>query len=77
MFSLSLTAVGACRPDWAEIDPELMRSSVVYVDSFEGAQKESGDIILAQVHKCFVLCLISESVIICVCQLGLLYCKKS
>ena len=42
-------AVGACRPDWAEIDPELMRSSILYVDSREGALKESGDVILSKV----------------------------
>lgn len=45
----ALTAVGACRPDWSEIEPELMRSSVLYVDSREGALKESGDVILSKV----------------------------
>ncbi|BFZ03493.1 hypothetical protein BsWGS_06532 [Bradybaena similaris] len=43
-----INAVGACRPDWAEIDPELMRSAVVYADSYEGAARESGDILLSQ-----------------------------
>ncbi|KAK0058971.1 ketimine reductase mu-crystallin [Biomphalaria pfeifferi] len=43
-----INAVGACRPDWSEIDADLMRSAVVYVDSREGALKESGDIILSQ-----------------------------
>ncbi|CAG5120582.1 unnamed protein product, partial [Candidula unifasciata] len=43
-----INAVGACRPDWSEIDPELMRSAVVYVDSYEGAERESGDVLLAQ-----------------------------
>ncbi|RUS81083.1 hypothetical protein EGW08_011169 [Elysia chlorotica] len=42
-----INGVGACRPDWAEIDPALMKSAVVYVDSREGALKESGDIILS------------------------------
>ncbi len=42
-------AVGACRPDWQEIDAELCRNSVVYVDSKEACLKESGDIILSQV----------------------------
>lgn len=45
-----LSAVGACRPDWQEIDPDLMRSSVVYVDSREAAMKESGDVILSKVR---------------------------
>jgi len=42
-----INAVGACRPDWAELDPDLMRGAVVYVDSREGAAKESGDVILS------------------------------
>lgn len=41
-----LNAIGACRPDWRELDDDVMRS-VVYVDSREGAMKESGDIILS------------------------------
>ncbi|KAK7507561.1 hypothetical protein BaRGS_00001496 [Batillaria attramentaria] len=40
-----INAVGACRPDWCEIAPELMQKSAVYVDSKEAAIKESGDII--------------------------------
>lgn len=43
-----VNAVGACRPDWQEIDPDLMRSSVLYVDSREAAMKESGDVILSK-----------------------------
>lgn len=46
---ITVVAVGACRHDWQEIDPELMRSAVVYVDSREAANKEAGDIILAKV----------------------------
>ncbi|KAG9333661.1 hypothetical protein JZ751_010730 [Albula glossodonta] len=42
-----VAAVGACRPDWRELDDVLMRDSVVYVDSREGASTESGDIILS------------------------------
>ena len=38
-------AVGSCRPDWHEIDPQLMQDAAVYVDSKEAAVKESGDII--------------------------------
>ncbi|KAJ8413705.1 hypothetical protein AAFF_G00082120 [Aldrovandia affinis] len=42
-----VAAVGACRPDWRELDNALMREAVVYVDSREGASTESGDIILS------------------------------
>src|SRR6266567_5287172 len=41
-----VNAVGACRPDWRELDDQAM-SNVVFVDSREGAMKESGDIILS------------------------------
>ena len=41
-----VNAVGACRPDWRELDDEAMRN-VVFVDSREAAMKESGDIILS------------------------------
>jgi len=41
-----VNAVGACRPDWRELDDEAM-SNVVFVDSHEGAMKESGDVILS------------------------------
>jgi ornithine cyclodeaminase/alanine dehydrogenase-like protein (mu-crystallin family) len=41
-----VNAVGACRPDWRELDDEAM-SNVVFVDSREGAMKESGDLILS------------------------------
>src|SRR6266851_4407076 len=41
-----VNAVGACRPDWRELDDTAM-SNVVFVDSREGATKESGDIILS------------------------------
>ena len=43
-----VNAVGACRPDWRELDDEAM-SNVVFVDSRDGAMKESGDIILSSV----------------------------
>jgi ornithine cyclodeaminase/alanine dehydrogenase-like protein (mu-crystallin family) len=42
-----VNAVGACRPDWRELDDEAMQSSVVFVDSREAAMKESGDVILS------------------------------
>ena len=41
-----VNAVGACRPDWRELDDEAM-ANVVFVDSSEGATKESGDVILS------------------------------
>jgi ornithine cyclodeaminase/alanine dehydrogenase-like protein (mu-crystallin family) len=43
-----VNAVGACRPDWRELDDEAM-SNIVFVDSREGALKESGDVILSGV----------------------------
>ncbi|KAF6026120.1 hypothetical protein EB796_015568 [Bugula neritina] len=43
-----INAVGACRADWSEVDPELMRDSVIYVDSKEAAMKEAGDIIISK-----------------------------
>lgn len=42
-----INAVGACRPDWQEIDPDLMNSSVLIVDSRMAACTESGDVILS------------------------------
>jgi thiomorpholine-carboxylate dehydrogenase len=41
-----VNAVGACRPDWRELDDDVMRN-VVFVDSREAAMKESGDVILS------------------------------
>ena len=41
-----VNAVGACRPDWRELDDEAM-SNIVFVDSREAAKKESGDVILS------------------------------
>jgi ornithine cyclodeaminase/alanine dehydrogenase-like protein (mu-crystallin family) len=41
-----VNAIGACRPDWRELDDEAM-ANVVFVDSREGAMKESGDVILS------------------------------
>uniref|UniRef100_A0A672FWH1 Ketimine reductase mu-crystallin n=1 Tax=Salarias fasciatus TaxID=181472 RepID=A0A672FWH1_SALFA len=42
-----VAAVGACRPDWRELDDRLMEEAVVYADSREAAMVESGDIILS------------------------------
>lgn len=41
-----VNAVGACRPDWRELDDDVM-SNVVFVDSRNGATQESGDVILS------------------------------
>ena len=43
-----VNAVGACRPDWRELDDDAMKN-VVFVDSREAAMKESGDVILSGV----------------------------
>jgi len=42
-----VNAVGACRPDWRELDDDAMTKNVVFVDSREAAMKESGDVILS------------------------------
>lgn len=44
-MNVSPSAVGAPRPQWQELSAELMNNSVVYVDSFLSANKESGDVI--------------------------------
>jgi len=41
-----VNGIGACRPDWRELDDEAM-GNVVFVDSREGVMKESGDVILS------------------------------
>ncbi len=42
-----VNAIGACQPDWRELDDEAMQKNVVFVDSREGAMRESGDVILS------------------------------
>jgi thiomorpholine-carboxylate dehydrogenase len=42
-----VNAVGACRPDWRELDDETMEN-VLLVDSREAAHQESGDVILSK-----------------------------
>lgn len=39
-------AVGACRPDQREMDPELVARSRLYVDSRTAALAESGDVVM-------------------------------
>lgn len=41
-----VNAIGACRPDWRELDDDAMRN-VIFVDSREAAMHESGDVILS------------------------------
>ena len=41
-----VNAVGACRPDWRELDDDAMQN-VIFVDSRAAALKESGDVILS------------------------------
>ena len=41
-----VNAVGACRPDWRELDEAAM-AHVIFVDSREAARQEAGDILLA------------------------------
>ncbi|WP_418120268.1 delta(1)-pyrroline-2-carboxylate reductase family protein [Variovorax sp. 350MFTsu5.1] len=45
----TLIAVGAYRPDMAEVPPELVRRCAVFVDTLEGARNEAGDLIRAGV----------------------------
>ncbi|XP_042876399.1 ketimine reductase mu-crystallin-like isoform X2 [Penaeus japonicus] len=42
-----VNSVGAPRPDWQEMEEQLVRSSSVYADSREAATKEAGDVIKA------------------------------
>jgi ornithine cyclodeaminase/alanine dehydrogenase-like protein (mu-crystallin family) len=42
-----VNAVGACRPDWRELDDDLVRRARLYVDSRAAAIRESGDVIAA------------------------------
>lgn len=42
-----LNSVGAPRPDWRELDDEVLRRSRIYVDSAQACGSESGDVIAA------------------------------
>ncbi len=44
-----IAAVGAYRPDMAEVSPELVQKARIYVDTLEGARSEAGDLIQANV----------------------------
>jgi len=43
-----VNAVGATRPDWRELDDDLVTTARVFVDSREAALCESGDVIAAR-----------------------------
>ena len=43
-----VNAIGATRPDWRELDDDVVTRARVYVDSREAATKESGDVIAAR-----------------------------
>jgi ornithine cyclodeaminase/alanine dehydrogenase-like protein (mu-crystallin family) len=43
-----VNAVGATRPDWRELDDDLVTTARVFVDSREAALRESGDVIAAK-----------------------------
>jgi ornithine cyclodeaminase/alanine dehydrogenase-like protein (mu-crystallin family) len=43
-----INAIGATRPDWRELDDDLVTTARIFVDSRDAATRESGDIIAAQ-----------------------------
>jgi ornithine cyclodeaminase/alanine dehydrogenase-like protein (mu-crystallin family) len=43
-----VNAIGATRPNWRELDDELVTTARIFVDSREAALRESGDVIAAQ-----------------------------
>jgi thiomorpholine-carboxylate dehydrogenase len=43
-----VNAVGATRPDWRELDDDLVTTARVFVDSREAALRESGDVMAAR-----------------------------
>lgn len=45
-----INAVGACRPNWRELDENVMNNSIIYVDSRDAAIEEAGDIIVNKVQ---------------------------
>jgi len=43
-----VNAIGATRPDWRELDDDLVTTARLFVDSREAATRESGDVIAAK-----------------------------
>jgi ornithine cyclodeaminase/alanine dehydrogenase-like protein (mu-crystallin family) len=46
-----INAVGAPRPDWRELDDDVLRRARLFVDSLEAAGTESGDVIAAGTQR--------------------------
>jgi thiomorpholine-carboxylate dehydrogenase len=44
---MHINAVGAPRPDWRELDDQVLRKAKLYVEQREAASRESGDVIAA------------------------------
>jgi len=42
-----VNAIGATRPEWRELDDDLVKTARIFVDSREAALRESGDVIAA------------------------------
>ena len=43
-----VNAIGATRPDWRELDDDIVTTARIFVDSREAALRESGDVIAAR-----------------------------
>jgi len=43
-----VNAIGATRPEWRELDDDLVTTARIFVDSREAAQRESGDVIASK-----------------------------
>lgn len=43
-----INAIGAPRPDWRELDDQVLQKAKLYVESREAATRESGDVIAAR-----------------------------
>jgi len=55
-----VAAVGAYRPDMAELPPSLVRRAKLYVDTLDGAREEAGDLLQAGVNWSTVTPLAAE-----------------
>ena len=51
LLNLPFPGIGAVRPEWREVDDNVMHNSLVVVDSRAGVEKESGDIIQSGVSQ--------------------------
>ena len=51
LLNLPFPGIGAVRPEWREVDDDVMHNSLVVVDSRAGVEKESGDIIQSGVSQ--------------------------